>query len=100
QIRIGAMRRPGRAILLALTFGALVLAAMSLALPFRGLLGLWLAWGLGAGVVITQGRRRGRAWRSRGAGRWCSTRLRRATARASSPCSSSGSWAARRWAPS
>ena len=56
QIRIGAMRRPGRAILLALTFGALVLAAMSLALPFRGLLGLCLAWGLGAGVVITQGR--------------------------------------------
>ena len=56
QIRIGAMRRPGRAILLALAFGALVLAAMSLALPFRGLLGLCLVWGLGAGVVITQGR--------------------------------------------
>jgi hypothetical protein len=56
QIRIGAMRRPGRAILLALAFGALVLAAMSLALPFRGLLGLCLMWGLAAGVVITQGR--------------------------------------------
>ena len=38
QIRLGALRRPGRAILLALTLGALVLAAMSLALPFRGLL--------------------------------------------------------------
>jgi MFS family permease len=56
QIRLGTLRRPGRAILLALTLGALVLAAMSLALPFRGLLVLCLVWGLGAGVVITQGR--------------------------------------------
>jgi MFS family permease len=56
QIRVGAMRRPGRAILIALTFGALVLASMSLALPFRGLLGLCLVWGLCAGVVMTQGR--------------------------------------------
>ncbi len=56
QIRFGALRRPGRAIVIALTFGAVVLAAMSLPLPFAGLLGLCLAWGLGAGVVITQGR--------------------------------------------
>ncbi len=56
QIRLGALRRPGRAILLALALGAVVLAAMSLALPFGGLLFLCLLWGLGAGVVITQGR--------------------------------------------
>src|SRR5262245_10841548 len=54
QIRIGAMRRPGRAILVGLTFGAVVLAAMSLAFPFRGVLALCRAWGLGGGVVITQ----------------------------------------------
>jgi MFS family permease len=56
QIRLGALRRPGRAILVALALGALVLAAMSLALPLGGLLFLCLLWGLGAGVVITQGR--------------------------------------------
>jgi MFS family permease len=56
QIRLGALARPGRAILLALALGAVVLAAMSLAGPFRALLALCLVWGLGAGVVITQGR--------------------------------------------
>jgi MFS family permease len=56
QIRLGALARPGRAILVALTFGAFVLGAMSLAGPFSALLALCLAWGLGAGVVITQGR--------------------------------------------
>ena len=56
QIRLGSLRWPGRAILLGLTFGALVLAAMSLPLPLGGLLFLCLVWGLGAGVVITQGR--------------------------------------------
>ena len=56
QTRRGAMCRPGRVILFALAFAAAVLAAMSLALPFRGLLLLCLMWGLGAGVVITQGR--------------------------------------------
>jgi MFS family permease len=56
QIRLGSLARPGRAIVLALAFGAVVLAAMSLALPLGGLLFLCLAWGLGAGVVMTQGR--------------------------------------------
>ena len=56
QIQLGSLRRPGRAILLALTMGAVVLAAMSLPLPLAGLLFLCLVWGLGAGVVITQGR--------------------------------------------
>ena len=56
QIRLGSLRWPGRAILLGLTFGALVLAAMSLPVPLAGLLFLCLVWGLGAGVVITQGR--------------------------------------------
>lgn len=56
QIKMGALRRPGRAMITALALGAVILAAMSLALPFRGLLLLCLVWGLGAGVVMTQGR--------------------------------------------
>jgi MFS family permease len=56
QIRLGSLRHPGRAILLALMLGAVVLAAMSLASPFPTFLALCLMWGLGAGVVITQGR--------------------------------------------
>ena len=42
--------------IIALAFGAMILAAMSIGLPFRGLLLLCLLWGLGAGVVMTQGR--------------------------------------------
>jgi len=56
QIKLGALRRPGRAMIVALAFGAVILAAMSIGLPFRGLLLLCLLWGLGAGVVMTQGR--------------------------------------------
>jgi MFS family permease len=56
QIRLGSLQRPGRAILVALTFGAVVLASMSLAGPFPAWLALCLAWGVGGGVVITQGR--------------------------------------------
>jgi len=56
QIKLGALRRPGRAMIIALAFGAMILAAMSIGLPFRGLLLLCLLWGLGAGVVMTQGR--------------------------------------------
>ncbi len=56
QIRLGALRRPGRAIMVALALGAGVLAAMAWPGPFPVFLLLCLVWGLGAGVVMTQGR--------------------------------------------
>lgn len=56
QIRFGALQRPGRAMSLALINGAVVLAAMALAVPLWGFALICLLWGIGAGVVITQGR--------------------------------------------
>ncbi|HEX4996439.1 MAG TPA: MFS transporter [Methylomirabilota bacterium] len=56
QIRLGALRRPGRAIVVALLLGAGVLAAMVWPSPFPAFVALCLVWGLGAGVVMTQAR--------------------------------------------
>jgi MFS family permease len=56
QIRLGALRRPGRAVLLALTAGAVVLSAMSVPTPLWGFALICLVWGVGAGVTLTQGR--------------------------------------------
>lgn len=56
QIRLGALRRPGRAIVIALFLGAGVLAAMAWPSPFPAFVALCLVWGLGAGVVMTQAR--------------------------------------------
>lgn len=56
QIRLGALRRPGRAIVVALFLGAGVLAAMAWPSPFPTFVALCLVWGLGAGVVMTQAR--------------------------------------------
>jgi predicted MFS family arabinose efflux permease len=56
QIRLGALRRPGRAIVIALTLGACVLAGMAWPGPFPAFVALCLVWGLGAGVVMTQAR--------------------------------------------
>ena len=56
QIRLGGLRRPGRAIVLALGLGAGVLAAMAWPGPFPIFVLLCLVWGLGAGVVMTQAR--------------------------------------------
>jgi len=56
QIRLGALRRPGRAIVVALLLGAGVLAAMAWPSPFPVFVALCLVWGLGAGVVMTQAR--------------------------------------------
>jgi predicted MFS family arabinose efflux permease len=56
QIRLGALRRPGRAIVLALFLGAGVLAAMAWPSSFPAFVALCLVWGLGAGVVMTQAR--------------------------------------------
>ena len=56
QIRLGALRRPGRAIVMALLLGAGVLAAMAWPGPFPAFVTLCLVWGLGAGVVMTQAR--------------------------------------------
>ena len=56
QTQLPAPRRAGRVIILALTFGSGVLALMALPLPFRLLVALCAAWGLGGGVVMTQAR--------------------------------------------
>jgi MFS family permease len=56
QIRLGALRRPGRAVLLALAGGAVVLAAMSVPGPLWVFALICLVWGVGAGVTLTQGR--------------------------------------------
>jgi MFS family permease len=56
QVRLGAMRRAGRAMMLALAGGAVVLAVISVPGPLYGLTLLCFAWGVGAGVVMTQGR--------------------------------------------
>ena len=56
QVRLGALRRPGRAIVVALFLGAGVLAAMAWPSPFPAFVALCLVWGLGAGVVMTQAR--------------------------------------------
>jgi len=56
QIRLGALRRPGRAVLLALAGGAVVLAAMSVPAPLWVFALICLVWGAGAGVSLTQGR--------------------------------------------
>jgi predicted MFS family arabinose efflux permease len=56
QIRLGALRRPGRAVLLAMAGGAVVLAAMAAPAPLWTFALICLVWGVGAGVTLTQGR--------------------------------------------
>lgn len=56
QIRVGALRRPGRAVLLSLAWGAIGLVAMSVPGPLFAFALICLGWGVGAGVVLTQGR--------------------------------------------
>ena len=56
QIRLGALRRPGRAVLLALAGGAVVLAAMAAPGPLWAFALLCFVWGIGGGATLTQGR--------------------------------------------
>jgi predicted MFS family arabinose efflux permease len=56
QVRRRAIDRPGRAILVSLTFGAVILAAMALSTTFWTLVGLCAVWGAGAGITMTQAR--------------------------------------------
>jgi MFS family permease len=56
QVGRRAVERPGRAILLSLTFGAVILAAMAVPSPFWMLVGLCTVWGMGGGVTMTQAR--------------------------------------------
>jgi Transmembrane secretion effector len=56
QVRIGLLRRPGRAFVSAGVVGGLALTGMSRPAPFATFAVLCFAWGLGAGVVMTQGR--------------------------------------------
>ena len=55
-VRFGHVRRKGRAYLLALMTGALVLTACALPMPLWVLFGLNFIWGLGGGVAMTLGR--------------------------------------------
>jgi MFS family permease len=48
--------RRGRAMLMALSWGAAILALMSVPLPLWGFLALCVAWGLGSGVTLNMGR--------------------------------------------
>jgi MFS family permease len=56
QIRLGALRRPGRAVLLSLVWGSIGLVAMAVPASLSVFALICLTWGLGAGVVLTQGR--------------------------------------------
>jgi predicted MFS family arabinose efflux permease len=56
QIRRGALRRPGRAVLLALAWGVIVLAGMTVPGPLWIFALICLVWGAGAGVALIQGR--------------------------------------------
>ena len=56
QIRLGALRRPGRAVLLSLAWGSIVLVAMAVPGPLSAFALICLGWGVGAGVVLNQGR--------------------------------------------
>jgi len=56
QIRLGALRRPGRAVMSAVAAGALVLASMAVPGPLWVCALICLVWGIGAGITLTQGR--------------------------------------------
>lgn len=56
QVRRPAIDRPGRAIVVSLSLGAVILAAMGLPIAFAILAALCALWGVGAGVTMTQAR--------------------------------------------
>lgn len=51
-----APARPGRALMLAMLWGAAILFLMALHMPFWGMLILCFMWGAGAGIALTLGR--------------------------------------------
>ncbi len=55
-LRLGGVRRRGRAVLTALGAGALVIALLGLPLPYIGVMATIFVWGLCGGVAITIGR--------------------------------------------
>lgn len=56
QIKVGALRRPGRAVVVSMAGGVLILAAMAVPAPLWCFVALCFVWGVGAGVVLNQGR--------------------------------------------
>jgi MFS family permease len=56
QIKVGALRRPGRAVVVSMAGGVLILAAMAVPAPLWRFVGLCFVWGAGAGIVLNQGR--------------------------------------------
>jgi MFS family permease len=55
-LRVGGIRRCGRALLCALFSGAATIGLLALPMPYWAMLVLIFAWGLGGGVSITMGR--------------------------------------------
>jgi MFS family permease len=56
QIKVGALRRPGRAVVVSMAGGVLILAAMAMPAPLWRFAVLCFVWGVGAGIVLNQGR--------------------------------------------
>jgi predicted MFS family arabinose efflux permease len=56
QIKVGALRRPGRAVVVSMAGGVLILAAMAVPAPLWRFVVLCFVWGAGAGIVLNQGR--------------------------------------------
>ena len=56
QIKVGALRRPGRAVVVSMAGGVLILAAMAVPAPLWRFVVLCFVWGVGAGIVLNQGR--------------------------------------------
>jgi len=55
-MRVGPLEKRGRALILALASGTIVLAAMSLDIPFALMCALTFFWGMGGGVSLTMSR--------------------------------------------
>ncbi len=55
-LRRGGINRRGRAMLLALLFGATVVGALALPLPYWAVMALVFAWGMGGGIGMTMSR--------------------------------------------
>jgi predicted MFS family arabinose efflux permease len=55
-LRLGHIRRPGRALLLSLLLSGLLLACSGMGAPFRWLLVLMFIWGIGGGMIMTMSR--------------------------------------------
>jgi MFS family permease len=56
QIKLGGLGRPGRAVIVSMAGGVVILAAMAVPAPLWRFVVLCFVWGAGAGIVLNQGR--------------------------------------------